>query len=47
MAKNKRTITPEHLKKMQNGRKRKQMLDKRKEGIKNLEYRLYIGAHKK
>ena len=47
MAKNKRTITPEHLKKMQEGRKKKQMLNQRKEGIKNLEHRLYIGAHKK
>lgn len=41
-----RTLSPEQIKKMQDGRKRKQMLKNREEGIKNLEHRLYIGSHK-
>ena len=42
-----RTLSPEQIKKMQDGRKRKQMLKNREEGIKNLEHRLYIGSHNK
>lgn len=42
-----RTLSPEQIKKMQNGRKRKQMLKNREESIKNLEHRLYIGSHNK
>lgn len=42
-----RTLSPEQIKKMQDGRKKKQMLKNREEGIKNLEHRLYIGSHKK
>lgn len=41
-----RTLSPEQIKKMQDGRKKKQMLKNREEGIKNLEHRLYIGSHK-
>lgn len=44
--KTKRTISPEHLQKMQAGREKKRMLAKRADGIKELERRLYIGAHK-
>lgn len=48
MAKKKtRTLSPEQIKKMQDGRKRKQMLKNREESIKNLEHRLYIGSHNK
>ena len=42
-----RTLSPEKIKKMQDGRKRKQMLKNREESIKNLEHRLYIGSHNK
>lgn len=42
-----RTLSPEQIKKMQDGRKKKQILKNREEGIKNLEHRLYIGSHKK
>ena len=42
-----RTLLPEQIKKMQDGRKRKQMLKNREESIKNLEHRLYIGSHNK
>ena len=42
-----RTLSPEQIKKMQDGRKRKQMLKNREESIKNLEHRLYIGSHNK
>jgi hypothetical protein len=42
-----RTLSPEQIKKMQDGRKKKQMLKNREESIKNLEHRLYIGSHKK
>ena len=42
-----RTLSPEQIKKMQDGRKRKQMLKNREESIKNLEHRLYIGSHTK
>ena len=41
-----RTLSPEQIKKMQDGRKKKQMLKNREESIKNLEHRLYIGSHK-
>lgn len=44
--KSSRTLSPEQIKKMQDGRKRKQMLTNREDGIKNLEHRLYIGSHK-
>lgn len=42
-----RTLSPEQIKKMQDGRKKKQMLKNREESIKNLEHRLYIGSHNK
>lgn len=42
-----RTLSPEQIKKMQDGRKKKQILKNREEGIKNLEHRLYIDSHKK
>ena len=42
-----RTLSPEQIKKMQDGCKRKQMLKNREESIKNLEHRLYIGSHNK
>lgn len=42
-----RTLSPEQIKKMQDGRKRKQMLKNREESIKNLEHSLYIGSHNK
>ena len=42
-----RTLSSEQIKKMQDGRKRKQMLKNREESIKNLEHRLYIGSHNK
>ena len=44
--KSNRTLSPEQIKKMQDGRKKKQMLKNREESIKNLEHRLYIGSHK-
>jgi hypothetical protein len=45
-SKSSRTLSPEQIKKMQDGRKKKQMLKNREESIKNLEHRLYIGSHK-
>lgn len=44
--KSNRTLSPEQIKKMQDGRKKKQTLKNREESIKNLEHRLYIGSHK-
>ena len=41
----KRTLSPEQLEKMREGRERKQKHAERMESIKELQHRLYVGEH--